>query len=47
MLLALLRQYARPYRRLLAVVASLQVVSTVASVYLPTVNGAIIDDGVA
>lgn len=47
MLWALLRQYARPYRRLLAVVATLQVISTLASLYLPTVNAAIIDDGVA
>ena len=47
MLLALLRQYARPYRWLLAVVAALQAVSTLASLYLPTVNAAIIDDGVA
>jgi ATP-binding cassette subfamily B multidrug efflux pump len=47
MLWALLRQYARPYRSLLAVVASLQLVSTLASLYLPTVNAAIIDDGVA
>jgi len=47
MLLALLRQYVRPYRWLLAVVASLQVISTLASLYLPTVNAAIIDDGVA
>ena len=47
MLLALVRQYARPYRRLLAVVAALQAVSTLASLYLPTVNAAIIDDGVA
>lgn len=47
MLWALLRQYVRPYRRLLAVVAALQVISTLASLYLPTVNAAIIDDGVA
>lgn len=47
MLWALLRQYVRPYRRLLAVVATLQVISTLASLYLPTVNAAIIDDGVA
>src|ERR1700682_6524658 len=45
MLLGLLRQYARPYRWLLAVVASLQVISTLASLYLPTANAAIIDDG--
>jgi ATP-binding cassette subfamily B protein len=47
MLRALLRQYVRPYRRLLAIVAALQVVSTMASLYLPTINAAIIDDGVA
>ncbi|MGE2722941.1 ABC transporter ATP-binding protein [Mycolicibacterium celeriflavum] len=47
MLWALLRQYARPYRTLLATVATLQLVSTLASLYLPTVNAAIIDDGVA
>jgi ATP-binding cassette subfamily B multidrug efflux pump len=47
MLWGLLRQYVRPYRGLLSVVAGLQVVSTLASLYLPTVNAAIIDDGVA
>lgn len=47
MLWALLRRYVQPYRGLLAVVAALQVVSTLASLYLPTVNAAIIDDGVA
>jgi ABC-type multidrug transport system fused ATPase/permease subunit len=47
MLRALLRQYVRPYRRLLAIVAGLQVVSTMASLYLPTINAAIIDHGVA
>lgn len=47
MLWALLRQYVRPYRRLLVIVATLQVISTLASLYLPTVNAAIIDDGVA
>src|ERR1700749_5079574 len=47
MLLALLRQYIRPYRRLLAVVMVLQLISTLASLYLPTVNAAIIDDGVS
>jgi ATP-binding cassette, subfamily B, multidrug efflux pump len=47
MLWALLRQYVRPYRGLLSVVAALQVVSTLASLYLPTVNAAIIDEGVA
>ena len=47
MLLALLRQHVRPYRGLVAVVVLLQLVSTLASLYLPTVNAAIIDDGVA
>ena len=47
MLLALLRQYIQPYRRLVAVLMVLQLISTLASLYLPTVNAAIIDDGVA
>jgi ATP-binding cassette subfamily B multidrug efflux pump len=47
MLLALLRQYVRPYRRLISAVAVLQVISTLASLYLPTVNAAIVDDGIA
>ena len=47
MLLALLRQYVRPYRRLVAMVMTLQLISTLASLYLPTINAAIIDDGVA
>lgn len=46
MLLALLRQYARPYRWLVAAVMTLQLISTLASLYLPTVNASIIDDGV-
>jgi ATP-binding cassette subfamily B multidrug efflux pump len=47
MLSALLRQYIRPYRRLVAVLMALQLISTLASLYLPTVNATIIDDGVA
>jgi len=47
MLLALLRQYVRPYRRLVAAVMTLQLTSTLASLYLPTVNATIIDDGIA
>ncbi|TRW80919.1 ABC transporter ATP-binding protein [Mycolicibacterium sp. 018/SC-01/001] len=47
MLWGLLRRHTRPYRPLLAVVAALQLVSTLATLYLPTVNAAIIDDGVA
>lgn len=47
MLLALLRQYVQPYRWPVAAVMALQTVSTLASLYLPTVNAAIIDEGVA
>ena len=47
MLLALLRCYVRPYRWLVATVIVLQLVSSLASLYLPTVNATIIDDGVA
>lgn len=47
MLLALLRQFVRPYRRLVTAVMTLQLVSTLASLYLPTVNATIIDDGIA
>jgi ATP-binding cassette, subfamily B, multidrug efflux pump len=47
MLLALLRQYVRPYRRLVTVLMVLQLISTLALLYLPTVNAAIIDDGVS
>ena len=42
MLLALLRQYIRPYRRLVAVLMVLQLISILATLYLPTVNAAII-----
>ena len=47
MLLALVRRYVLPYRWLVAAVMVLQIVSSLASLYLPTVNAAIIDDGVA
>lgn len=43
----LLRRYAGPYRGPVAIVATFQVISTLASLYLPTINAAIIDDGVA
>lgn len=46
MLLALLRCYLKPYRRPVAAVMVLQLISTLASLYLPTVNASIIDDGV-
>jgi ATP-binding cassette subfamily B multidrug efflux pump len=47
MLLRLLRRYAGPYRGPVAIVAIFQVISALASLYLPTINAAIIDDGVA
>jgi ABC-type multidrug transport system fused ATPase/permease subunit len=47
MLMRLLRRYAGPYRGPVAVVAAFQMISTLASLYLPTINAAIIDDGVA
>jgi ATP-binding cassette subfamily B multidrug efflux pump len=47
MLLALLRQFVRPYRWPVVAVMTLQLVSTLASLYLPTVNATIIDDGIA
>ncbi|HTX98106.1 MAG TPA: ABC transporter ATP-binding protein [Mycobacterium sp.] len=47
MLVGLLRRYLRPYRGLLAAVALLQTISTLALLYLPTVNASIIDEGVA
>jgi ATP-binding cassette subfamily B protein len=46
MLARLLRQYARPYRRLIAVVVALQLVSGLAWLYMPTIEASIIDDGV-
>ena len=47
MLWRLLRTYLRPYGRPLAVVVVLQTLSTAATLYLPYVNGDIIDLGVA
>ncbi|WP_114561300.1 ABC transporter ATP-binding protein [Desertihabitans aurantiacus] len=47
MLIRLLRDHLRPYRGLLLLVVLLQLVGTLASLYLPSLNAAIIDDGVA
>jgi ATP-binding cassette subfamily B protein len=47
MLMRLLRGHLRPYRRPLLAVVGLQLVSTVASLYLPSLNADIIDRGVA
>ncbi|MCE9573295.1 MAG: ABC transporter ATP-binding protein/permease [Deltaproteobacteria bacterium] len=47
MLIRLLRTYLRPYRRELALVVALQLVATIATLYLPNLNARIIDHGVA
>ena len=47
MLIRLLRQYLRPYRGLLAAVLGLQLLGTIASLYLPSLNADIIDRGIA
>lgn len=46
MLIRLLRDYLRPYRRDLSFVVVLQLVQTLATLYLPTLNADIIDRGV-
>jgi ATP-binding cassette subfamily B multidrug efflux pump len=45
-LIRLLRDYLRPYRRDLSLVVVLQLVQTLATLYLPTLNADIIDNGV-
>jgi ATP-binding cassette subfamily B protein len=47
MLMRLLRGHLQPYRRPLLAVVALQLVSTMASLYLPSLNADIIDKGVA
>ena len=46
MLLRIVREYLRPYKRWLTVVVVLQLVGTIASLYLPSLNADIIDNGV-
>ncbi|MFB9834919.1 ABC transporter ATP-binding protein [Actinoallomurus acaciae] len=46
MLIRLLRAYLRPYRKPLALVVTLQLVQTLATLYLPSLNADIIDSGV-
>ena len=46
MLIRLLRTYLRPYKRPIALLVALQFLQTCASLYLPTLNADIIDDGV-
>jgi ATP-binding cassette subfamily B multidrug efflux pump len=45
-LIRLLRTYLRPYRGAIAVVVVLQLVQTIATLYLPTLNADLIDNGV-
>ena len=47
MLLTLMRTYLRQYRRWLGAVVVLQLLSTIAALYLPSLNADIIDNGVA
>jgi ATP-binding cassette subfamily B protein len=46
-LLRLVRDFLRPYRALIVGLVLLQLVGTMASLYLPSLNGQIIDEGVA
>ncbi|MFJ6069250.1 ABC transporter ATP-binding protein [Streptomyces sp. NPDC093065] len=46
MLIRLLRTYLRPYQKPIALLVALQFLQTCASLYLPTLNADIIDDGV-
>ncbi|MFC5722615.1 ABC transporter ATP-binding protein [Streptomyces gamaensis] len=46
MLVRLLRAYLRPYQRPIALIVLLQLVQTLATLYLPTLNADIIDGGV-
>jgi ATP-binding cassette subfamily B multidrug efflux pump len=45
-LIKILRAFLRPYARPLAVIVMLQLASTIATLYLPTLNADIIDNGV-
>src|ERR1700730_5243114 len=47
MLIRLLRTFLQPYTTLLIAVVALQLVGTLASLYLPSLNADIIDKGVA
>ena len=46
MLIRLLRTHLRPYRAAISIVVVLQLVQTVATLYLPTLNADLIDNGV-
>lgn len=46
MLVRILREYLQPYKKPMAIVVALQLVGTIASLYLPSLNADIIDNGV-
>jgi ATP-binding cassette subfamily B protein len=46
-LMRLLREFLRPYRRWLGAVVALQLLGTIAALYLPSLNADIIDNGIA
>jgi ATP-binding cassette subfamily B protein len=46
-LITLLRRHLRPYKRDIGIIVALQFVSTLAALYLPSLNADIIDQGVA
>ncbi|MEP7179179.1 MAG: ABC transporter transmembrane domain-containing protein, partial [Pseudonocardiales bacterium] len=47
MLISVLRRFLRPYKKPLLVIVVLQLIGTMASLYLPTLNADIIDNGIA
>ena len=47
MLVTLMRRYSRPYLPYIAAVVVFQLASTIAALYLPSLNAQIIDEGVA
>ncbi|HJQ91203.1 MAG TPA: ABC transporter ATP-binding protein [Acidimicrobiia bacterium] len=46
MLIRVVKEYLRPYKRWLAIIVVLQLVATIATLYLPSLNADIIDQGV-
>jgi ATP-binding cassette, subfamily B, multidrug efflux pump len=46
MLIRILREYLRPYKREISIIIVLQLFATIASLYLPSLNANIIDNGV-
>jgi ATP-binding cassette, subfamily B, multidrug efflux pump len=46
MLIRIVQEYLRPYKRWLAIIVVLQLVGTIATLYLPSLNADIIDQGV-